>query len=134
MATVTKENLNNFLNLKKECELLDQLIKKKKTAIVGIKKHPHENYGGATTDFADILAEIEELEAELEKTKEMRDFAQKALNEVITSITDALNRKILKCKHVKGLTWAATAAELSWSQNKLEKRYANMFERVLIIK
>jgi len=130
---VLKRDLWKFRDLSEACENLEKRIKRKERKLSSVKSPratdiPRHSEGN---DFADEIAELEELRVEYQKKCTSRNESYCIINDAISKVKDYQNKEILRLRHIHFMTWNEIADELGFEESTVRKKYAKLFDHVL---
>ena len=131
---LTKEELSEYQKVVEICDKLKWRINRKRKKLEGVKS-PKKLEGVQTpkSDFSNIFSEIDDLETELHRNEEMRDFTYEKIRKEIEKVAGSENRDILKHRYLHNKTWQEIGYELGWCEKTVRRKHENLFSHVLIV-
>ena len=131
---MTKEELKNFIENKREIEIIkDKLeyLEEKKTSIKSlIIDDMPKGYNGDNDRIGALLGEIEEL-INIYREKELKLIKQQIqIENAIENLDDPTDRNIIRLKYIDGHTWERICVILNYSWNGIHKKHRKILEKI----
>ena len=131
---MTKEELKNFIENKREIEIIkDKLeyLEEKKTSIKSMIINDMPKVTNIENDMiGNLLADIEEL-INIYKEKELNLIKQQIkIEKAISNLEDPTDRNIVRLKYIDGHTWEKICVILNYSWNGIHKKHRKILEKI----
>lgn len=131
---MTKEELKNFIENKREIEIIkDKLeyLEEKKTSIKSlIIDDMPKGYNSDNDRISALLGEIEEL-INIYREKELKLIKQQIhIENAISNLDDPTDRNIIRLKYLDGHTWEKICVILNYSWNGIHKKHRKILEKI----
>lgn len=130
---MTKEELKNYIETKREINIIKEKIEyleSKKTSIKSqiITDMPR---GNAEKDIlAELLGEIEYV-IDLYNEKQIRLIKQQIeIEKCIDKLEDSTDRNIMRLKYLEGYTWERICVMLNYSWNGIHKKHRKILDKI----
>ena len=131
---MTKEELKNFIENKREIEIIkDKLmyLEEKKTSIKSMIINDMPKVTNMENDMiGNLLADIEDL-INIYKEKELNLIKQQIkIEKAISNLEDPTDRNIVRLKYIDGHTWEKICVILNYSWNGIHKKHRKILEKI----
>ena len=135
MVIITKDELKNYTENKREIKIIEEDIKKlqeQKSSINSLilSDMPKTFNNNDNDKIGALIAEIEELiEKYIDKMRNLIRI-QNEIENVINNIEDATDRNIIRLKYIEDYTWERICVVMNFSWNGVHKRHKKILEKI----
>lgn len=135
MVIITKDELKNYTENKREIKIIEEDIKKlqeQKSSInsLVLSDMPKTFNNNDNDKIGALIAEIEELiEKYIDKMRNLIK-TQNEIENVINNIEDATDRNIIRLKYIEDYTWERICVVMNFSWNGVHKRHKKILEKI----
>ena len=131
---MNKEELNKYMETKREIEIIEdkiEYLKEKKTSIKSMVITDMPRGSNSENDRLGILlGEIEEL-INIYREKELKLIKQQIqIENAIENLDDPTDRNIIRLKYIDGHTWERICVILNYSWNGIHKKHRKILEKI----
>lgn len=130
---MTKEELKEYIETKREIEIIEEKIEfleSKKTSIKSqiITDMPR---GEAEQDrLGQLLIQIEELIDSYNEKQDKLLKQQLEIEKCIDKLEDSIDRNIMRLRYLEGYTWERMCVLLNYSWNGIHKKHRKILEKI----
>lgn len=130
---MTKEELKEYIETKREIEIIEEKIEfleSKKTSIKSqiITDMPR---GEAEQDrLGQLLIQIEELIDSYNEKQDKLLKQQLKIEKCIDKLEDSIDRNIMRLRYLEGYTWERMCVLLNYSWNGIHKKHRKILEKI----
>lgn len=135
MVIITKDELKNYTENKREIKIIEEDIKKlqeQKSSINSLilSDMPKTFNNNDNDKIGALIAEIEELiEKYIDKMRNLIRI-QNEIENTINNIEDATDRNIIRLKYIEDYTWERICVVMNFSWNGVHKRHKKILEKI----
>ena len=135
MVIITKDELKNYTENKREIKIIEEDIKKlqeQKSSInsLVLSDMPKTFNNNDNDKIGALIAEIEELiEKYIDKMRNLIRI-QNEIENTINNIEDATDRNIIRLKYIEDYTWERICVVMNFSWNGVHKRHKKILEKI----
>ena len=135
MVIITKDELKNYTENKREIKIIEEDIKKlqeQKSSINSLilSDMPKTFNNNDNDKIGALIAEIEELiEKYIDKMRNLIRI-QNEIENTINNIEDATDRNIIRLKYIEDYTWERICVVMNFSWNGVHKRHKKILEKL----
>lgn len=129
---MTKKELQQYLDLTKECEHLHQTVEQKEREITAIKSQQVNDMpgGGKIPTLEDIIIEIADLKEEYHR-KYLETLRKcQEIENTIESLAEPLHRNIMRLKYIEGLAWWQVQAAVGYEHAQIHREHSKILKLI----
>jgi len=122
MIEMTKEKLESYRALRKECEILEKQIFNKRQSLLSARIIYDDMPKGIGAKPEDEIISLADDIRDLERKKNDAEQAYKDIEQWIADLTDPRDRNIFRLKYLECLPFWRVALEVGYSETQTKRR------------
>ena len=131
---MNKEELNKYMETKREIEIIEdkiEYLKEKKTSIKSMVITDMPRGSNSENDRLGILlGEIEEL-INIYNEKQIRLIKQQIeIEEAISILDDPIDRNIMRLRYLEGMKWEKICVEVNYRWAQVHRHHKSILEKI----
>lgn len=131
---MTKERLRKYVTLRQEVLNLEARVREKEHEMVSLRSPSLEGLptakGKTSSPVEDAVASLVDLQAKYVRRLEVMYREQSAIEEAVASLSDSVERQLMRARYLDGQTWEEVCETIGYSWSQVHRIHARALQNI----